>query len=286
MDVGSSFVYVTFITDCCKLSPDQGIHAASIGYPVNESDTTTVDNGGSGSGGTGGQQDDDLGAELLPSTPYLTGFDENVTRTMTVRNYKNTENTVDLSLDPRPVDTCQYFGVQSVTKGRVEDSGRIAVNSSGGFTTSGLIRVPPASAGLTGSSSEIPVRLRIAMPDESTFDRVKNANGTLSCRVTAKAAQGAVNDVVLKVQPQRNPFTGMFVRSNQLIQALIEALLDTFTTSEQMCFGENNTALLLNRTTECPESAQQTRQIPTPAGWAALLTGVGIGVAGLYRYYN
>jgi len=83
MDVGSSFVYVTFITDCCKLSPDQGIHAASIGYPVNESDTTTVDNGGSGSGGTGGQQDDDLGAELLPSTPYLTGFDENVTRTMT-----------------------------------------------------------------------------------------------------------------------------------------------------------------------------------------------------------
>jgi len=226
---------------------------------------------------------------------------------MTVRNYKNTENTVDLSLDPRPVDTCQYFGVQSVTKGRVEDSGRIAVNSSGGFITSGLIRVPPASAGLTGSSSEIPVRLRIAMPDESTFDRVKNANGTLSCRVTAKAAQGAVNDVVLKdtsplvrhlrrqgavndvvlkVQPQRNPFTGMFVRSNQLIQALIEALLDTFTTSEQTCFGENNTALLLNRTTECPESAQQSRQILTPAGWVALLTGVGIGIAGLYRYYD
>ena len=93
-------------------------------------------------------------------------------------------------------------------------------------------------------------------------------------------------DCVVEVQPQRNPFTGVFVRGNQLIQALIEALLDTFTTSEQMCFGENNTALLLDHTTECPESAQQTHQIPTPAGWVALLTGVGIGVAGLHRYYN
>jgi hypothetical protein len=266
--VGAEYVYVTFTTDCCSSSPHSGTHSASLFYEVGDGDTSS--SGSTGGSGGGSQQNADLGAEVVPAEPYTVEFGSAVNASFDVRNYKNEQNTIELSVNPDRSNACAYVKLPATATGRVDDSGRIQINSSDVYGHEALIRVPPASAGLTGSSSTIPVPVEITMPDEATYNRLQNENGSLVCRFSAKATKGDVNDLVVEVQPQRNPFTGMFVRGNQLIQALIEALLDTFATSEQMCFGESNTALLVNRSTECPESAQQTRQIPTPAGWAAL----------------
>lgn len=218
--------------------------------------------------------------------PYRVGFGVNATKTLPVRNYKNVENRVDLGFDPRPEDACQYFRIQEVTKGSVTDSGRISVDHSGGFGDTGLVRIPPASEGsLTGSSSEIPVPLQIRMPDEETFDRVKNENGTITCQLKATVTNGLVNDVVLKAKPMTNPFTGMFVTANQFLTAFVEALIDTFSATQQTCFGEDNTALLTNGTEQCPESAQQMKRMPTTAGWSVLIiTMIGIAFTAAYRY--
>ena len=253
-------------------------------YYVGEKDTTTDSgDGGSGSGGTSDDDDDDLGAELLPSTPYRVTPRMNVTETLTVRNYKNVENRVELTIDPRPVDACQYVSIREVTKGRVDDAGRIAVNTSGGFGDSGLVRIPPASEGsLTGSSSEIPVQLQIRMPDQTTFERVKNENGSLSCRLSATVDRGTVNDVVLEIEPKINPFAWVF----DLIGQFTDALLQTFFTTQQTCFGENNTALLTNETADCPETAQETRRMPNRAGTLLILTILGIGLTVLIYLYR
>jgi hypothetical protein len=191
VDVGSSFVYVNFTTDCCTSSPSEGTHSASLNYPVDEADTTEEPAGGGGGGTTGPSTDEQtvyFGEEQTTDglETFNVPFGTETVKNLTITN--PTQESLSAQLTVGEEGICDYVEVRPTS-----DSSQ--------WGKTGIYNVPAASVNNLGTIQDATVdtRIRFDLPNRTAID-----SDSVSCEFETASTYGNAEPLTVQVE---SPFS-------------------------------------------------------------------------------